>query len=162
MNYHVCDYTLPENFVLPTSTEVLILPWCSAKESEKYNSPIYPESTSTILKLLQKKSIAAKLAEGQLDSVTLEDRHSMEWFGPTILFTSAAITDNPHIVSITLNVISSYLTNIFFGDRVSKDEPNADISIIIQNRNGIKKIKYKGPVSGISAFGNIVKDNNSE
>jgi len=157
MSVEIYDYTLPKDTVAPEAVELLILPWRSAQENKEQGKAVYPESTSTIIKLLQKKSIEVRLAEGELSDVVLEDRHSIEWFGPIILFSAAAIANNPEIVTITLNIISNYLSNILFGDKVTKDEPVAKFHIVIQDEEGTKKIKYEGPVSGISDIENVIK-----
>lgn len=156
MSIAIDDYTLPKN-IDTTSAELLVLPWYSAQENKAQGKAVYPESTSTILKLLQEKSIGITLAEGQLPDVILEDRHSIEWFGPIIFFSATVLANNPEIVTITLNIISNYLSNILFGDKVSKGEPIAKLEIVIKNEKGTKKIKYDGPVSGLSGIKDTIK-----
>jgi hypothetical protein len=43
----------------------------------------------------------------------LAAHHALEWIGPIVLFSAAAISQNPEIMSITLGVISNYLADWF-------------------------------------------------
>jgi hypothetical protein len=64
--------------------------------------------------------------------------HALEWIGPAILFSTAAISQNPEIVSITLGVISNYLTDWFRG--VPKQERTARLKMVEETKEGIYKI----------------------
>ncbi|MDL2275489.1 hypothetical protein LJC22_05145 [Desulfosarcina sp. OttesenSCG-928-G10] len=157
MNVEIYDCPLPNDTGTPDTGELLILPWYSAQENREQGKAVYPESTSTVLKLLRKNSIEVRLSEGDLSAVVFEDRHSIEWFGPIIFFSAAAIANNPEIITITLNIISNYLSDILFGDKVTKDEPIANFHVVLQDKEGAKEIKYEGPVSGISDIENVIK-----
>ena len=156
MSITIEDYILPKT--IPTaSTELLILPWNTSKETKTHGKAVYPESASTILKLLREKSIGIELAEGCISDVMLEDRRSLEWLGPIIFFSMDAISQNTAIVSVTLNIISNYLSNVLFGDSVSRCEPVAKLEIVIQDKDSTKKAKYDGPISGLSEVAKAIE-----
>lgn len=156
MSITVEDYTLSEA-IHTASTELLILPWHTSQENKVHGKAVYPESASTIVKLLRENSIRVELAEGCISDVILEDRRSIEWLGPIIFFSMDAIHQNPVIVSVTLNIISNYLSNVLFGDRVSQTEPTAKLEVVIQDKRCTKKIEYNGPVSGLTEIEKIIE-----
>lgn len=76
--------------------------------------------------------------------------------GPTILITSSVIIQNPHLITITLNVISNYLTDFFKG--VPNNQTNAKLSIVVKNKSGdYKKIKYNGHKDELKELPKIIK-----
>jgi hypothetical protein len=56
----------------------------------------------------------------------------LEWIGPVIIITAAAVSQNPEIVSITLKVTSNYLTDWFRG--VSKENRRASLTIVKETK----------------------------
>jgi hypothetical protein len=74
--------------------------------------------------------------------------HVLQWIGPVILFSAAAISQNPEIVSITLDIISNYLTDWFRG--VPKQERTARLRMVQKTKEGIYKIfDYDGPAENL-------------
>ncbi len=74
--------------------------------------------------------------------------HALEWIGLVVLFSAAAISQNPEIVSITLGVISNYLTDWFRG--VPKQERTARLKMVQGTKEGTYKIfDYSGPVENL-------------
>ena len=72
----------------------------------------------------------------------------LEWIGLVVLFSAAAISQNPEIVSITLGIISNYLTDWFRG--VSKQERTARLKMVQGTKEGSYKIfDYSGPVENL-------------
>jgi hypothetical protein len=85
--------------------------------------------------------------------IILEQR-SIDWFGPTLLITTAALTQNPELVSITLNVISNYITDFFKG----RQEPDIKISLLIQqSTTKFKKLDYEGNKDGLKEIEKLIK-----
>ena len=72
----------------------------------------------------------------------------MQWIGPVILISAAAISQNPDIVSITLGVISNYLTDWFRGE--PKENRSASLTIVKETKDGdYKCVDYNGPLEGL-------------
>jgi hypothetical protein len=77
--------------------------------------------------------------------IVIEQR-SIEWFGPTLLFTTAALTQNPELVSISINVLSNYISDLFKGQK----DPNIKLNFMIQKSEGeYTKLNYEGPKEGL-------------
>ncbi|WPO68204.1 hypothetical protein SDC64_04545 [Acinetobacter haemolyticus] len=85
--------------------------------------------------------------------IVLEQR-SIDWFGPTLLITTTALTQNPELVSITLNVISNYITDFFKGSQ----EPDIKVSLLIQqSKTKFKKLDYEGNKDGLKEIEKLIK-----
>lgn len=74
---------------------------------------------------------------------------SAEWFtgvGPTLFVSAALLAENPHIISLALNVLANLLTDFFKGTR---DKGNAELEIVVEKeeKDGskiCKKFRLKG------------------
>lgn len=85
--------------------------------------------------------------------IVLEQR-SIDWFGPTLLITTTALTQNPELVSITLNVISNYITDFFKGSQ----EPDIKVSLLIQqSKTKFKKLDYEGNKDGLKEIEKLIE-----
>ena len=85
--------------------------------------------------------------------IVLEKR-SIDWFGPTLLITTTALTQNPELVSITLNVISNYITDFFKGSQ----EPDIKVSLLIQqSKTKFKKLDYEGNKDGLKEIEKLIE-----
>ncbi|MFW1918907.1 hypothetical protein [Acinetobacter baumannii] len=84
--------------------------------------------------------------------IILEQR-SIDWFGPTLLITTTALTQNPELISITLNIISNYISDFFKGSK----EPNIKFTVLIQeSKTQFKKIDYEGDKEGLKEVGKLI------
>lgn len=134
------------------NSKVLLLPdnW-SAPEKE----PVYAASTESLRKLFVKEGVAV----GTLTPVTpfthLKDERALDWMSPVLLVTSLLITQNPQAVTIALNVISNYVTEIL---RCIKSDPKVRLTIIrtATNCRIAQKINYEGPVSGLDELSKVL------
>lgn len=114
---------------------------------------IYPEATTDLRKILKEHNVDVRyLTENK---PLLRSRKSSTWFGPTFLITSSMLINNPELVAISINIMSSYLYDFFKGTIGDKQ---AKFEIIIENKNKgeFSKIKYEGPVSGIKRLEKVI------
>lgn len=135
------------------STGLMFLP-SQEKYSFKGNvKNVYPASTVSVRKILQNNAIDCILSDKDLEQVVFRDNHSIDWFGPFVLFTYTAITQNPLLVSMTINLISNYVYDIFKG---KSNDPNVKCSFFYTDNKKGKKIEYDGPVSGLIQVNEII------
>lgn len=139
------DYEISEQSCL----SILILP-----SADHNNKIIYPETSLAVQKILRQNNIASNLALEQPNEVAFLHNRSSDWFGPTLFFSASLLSQNPDIISICINLISSYIYDVF---KHTYNDPNIKISVVI-NKNGIKKIDYDGPISGLNAIEKIIKN----
>jgi hypothetical protein len=113
------------------------------------NEPVYAASTESLRKLYFQKGIDVETLTPVTPLTHLEDLRALDWISPTLLVTSLLMTQNPGAVTIALNIISSYVTEIFKG---IKGDPQVKLTVIQTetNRGKARKIRYIGPVSGLN------------
>ena len=125
-------------------TDLVIIP-----ELAKNGQNIY---SSEIISFHKYANNQIKLDYLKKPDLLLEQR-SAEWFGPTLLITTAALTRNTELISIALSVISNYLTEYFKG----RKEPNIKISFITQkSKTQFTKFDYEGDKEGLKEFGKLL------
>lgn len=115
---------------------------------------IYTESTSDIRKIFRANSLSAFYLCS--DKPKLRARKSADWFGPTLFVNFAILSQNPELINIALNLVSSYLYDLFKGT-ASKKEVKFEIVVQTKKSKGFKKIKYEGDVDGIKDLAEIIK-----
>lgn len=96
--------------------------------------------------LLEDKQIPVSIIGKEGQDVLSTHIASSEWFtgvGPTFLISAALLAENPHIISLALNVLANYLTEIFKGAR----EGNASLEIVVEKDGPRVYKKIKCPVT---------------
>ncbi|MFV8334730.1 hypothetical protein ACNQF7_01445 [Flavobacterium sp. RSP29] len=134
-----------------TNNDLIFLPENLEADALEY---VYPESTSDLRKIFRANNLSAFYLCS--DKPMLRARKSADWFGPTLFINYAILTENPDLISISLNLISSYLYDFFKG---SPNNKNVKFEIVIQNKKekGFQKIKYEGNIEGIKELSGIIK-----
>ena len=106
---------------------------------------------------------AAGIAESPVepDGVRIPRRahRSIDWIGPTIFFAGALMAEHPHVVNVCLNVLSSYVFELFRG---RETEVMARLKIAVEGKKGgpANVVEYDGLVAGLSELPKIVKSLN--
>lgn len=76
-----------------------------------------------------------------------------EWFGPTLFLPVAFLSQNPHIISVALGLITNHLYDIFRGS----GNGSASLQIVCESKDGTcTKISYSGTIDGLKEIPNIV------
>jgi hypothetical protein len=126
-------------------SDLMILPELT---EDKQN--IYASSTVSFFKFARK---FININYVKKPDIVLEQR-SIDWFGPTLLFTTAALTQNPELVSVALNVLSNYISDYFKGQRA----PNIKINIVIQkSKTEYTNFMYEGPKDGLTEIEKVIE-----
>lgn len=116
----------------------------------------YHQSYPMVLKLFKSKSIKVNLPYGQ-ESIFLIQNNGIDWYGPTLLFSATILSQNPELLNVSLNIISSYLFEIFKGQ---KKDPNAKLKVIYKTKNKSFEINYEGSASGLNEISKIIGEIN--
>lgn len=111
--------------------------------------------SDTVRKLLKAKEIQyADIFVGNEQPPYLQ-QYSFEWFGPTLFATTAALAQNPHVISVGLGLITNYLYDLFKGSSDGK----ASLNIVVQQPDGsCKEVRYSGPPEGLAQVAEIVRN----
>ncbi len=82
--------------------------------------------------------------------VRLLEQRSADWFGPALLFISAAYNTDPTIFAKVLEVIGSHVKSLY----PEKTQPEVRFSVNIQKTNSKKvvEVSYEGSTEGFDAL----------
>ena len=116
---------------------------------------IYSESTTDVRKALRSENLIIEYLT--IDKPLLRARKSADWFGPILFISYSVLSENPTIIGISLNLISSYLYDYFKGAIVETKKVKFEIVIETKKRKILKKIKYEGTVEGIKELTEVIK-----
>jgi len=155
MGYEITDYKITFDIDEKLKNNILLLPCDLKKEFNGEKNILYTESSISVLKILRKQNISAEFAVGTpADSIYIENR-SIDWFGPALFFSISVLSQNPMLVSSCINIISSYVYDIFKG---KSEDPNVRCSFVLEDKdkNKNRHIKYEGPVSGLKNIEEIL------
>lgn len=136
-----------------TVEKPIILPTNLSEQDTKYL--IFENSTASIKKLLNENNFNIDIFANDKE-VVYKDNRSIDWVIPTILITSTMITQNPLLISMLINIISSYVYDIFKGR--SKD-PTVKTKIIYKDEEKKKYFQcdYEGVNSGLGEINKILE-----
>lgn len=84
----------------------------------------------------------------------LRSRKNADIYLPAILFSISALSENPEIVTISLNIISSYLYDILKGTAGRKE---VNIEFHLEKKGKSKKIVFKGTPEDFKSLEKIFK-----
>ncbi|MDV3713797.1 hypothetical protein CMU40_14555 [Elizabethkingia anophelis] len=91
------------------------------------------------------------------DTELYRSRKSADVYLPAMFFGLSLITENPTIVSVSLNVLSNYVYDLCKGSS-GKKTAHVDLYIETKEKGIVKKISYKGDAEGLKDLKNIIKE----
>ena len=114
-------------------------------------------SATTVSKLLKQSKLHTILVEPKGDHKRLVQKSDI-WFGPTLFFAAAELSQNPHMVTVSLGVISNYLTNLFKG--APREEIEISLNIVTEQTKTKKtrKFEYRGGIEGLKVLDDAIKE----
>lgn len=158
MNYEIKDYSeLQESlnkFNIKSDGLLCFLPE-NLFDTENTKNFIYSETTTDLNKALKNES--QKINYLTNDKPLLRSRKSADWFGPTIFIGYTILVENPHLVDISISLLSSYLYDLFKGTSGNK-KVKFDIVIGNEKKKSFKKISYEGNVEGVKELKDVIKN----
>ncbi len=132
---------LPRNFEISLSKKELI----------------HESTTPTVRVLWRQNGVTETPLEQPEEKIPFVAEHAFEWVGPTIFISAMLLSQNPHLVTVALNVISNYLTEWFRG--IPRDSRKANLRIIVETKSGLyKKIEYEGSPDGLKDLPKVVRE----
>jgi hypothetical protein len=156
LKYEIKEYNklteLLNKFKVDATDGLFFLP-DNINDAEKSKDFIYSETTTDLRKIFESKQPIDYLTN---DKPLLRARKSADWFGPTILIGATILTENPHLIGITFNILSSYLYDIFKGTTNNK-LVKFDIVLEDKKKKQHQKITYEGNVDGIKELEKVIK-----
>lgn len=129
------------------SENVIILPY--NYESDKDYE--YSSTALSFYKYAKEKLDIGFFTEPEL----LVEQRSGDWFGPTLLISTAAILQNPELISILCGVVANYITDFFKNTK----KPEIELKIVCEETKLLRRteITYKGNVKGLDMLESSIK-----
>ena len=146
------DCNMPESItLLPRNFE----------NARSKNELVYETTTPTVRTLWRQNDITENALEKPEDRFPLVIEDSFEWIGPIIFVSSSIISQNPHSITVALNVISNYLTGWFKG--IPRRDREAKLSIVVETKDmSYRKMEYEGPPEGLKDLPPVIKEMGNE
>jgi len=137
--------TLPNNLAFfPENIE-------DAEQSEYF---VFTESILDLDKIFKRDNIDVSVLGTNAELYRY--RKSVDIYLPAIFFSLSIITQNPTIVSVSLNVLSNYVYDLCRGS-TGKRTANVDLYIETKENGVVKKISYNGNPEGLKNLDKIIK-----
>jgi len=118
---------------------------------------IYDNSVKTIRTLLRNAKLPDERIEKLSETIGYRQLNHFEWLAPTFFVSYSILTQNPHLITVSLSVLANYLTDFFKG---MSGEKKVKIEIVVEKEKGktYKKVTYKGDGKGLTELAEIVKN----
>ncbi|MDK4715882.1 hypothetical protein [Rhizobium sp. CNPSo 4039] len=118
------------------------------------------ESAVSINDFLQRTEAATLRTLFRLNGVPSDDlvsreqrgayiqNNSIEWIAPTLFVAGSIWSQEPNVVNLALNVLSTYITDFFKG---APGRKTVKLEIVVEKRRSTlcKRLKYEGDAEGI-------------
>lgn len=115
---------------------------------------VFTESMVDLNKVFRQSNITLEVLGG--DTELYRSRKNADIYLPALFFSLSMISENPNLVSVSLNVLSSYVYDRLRGS-FGKKTAHVEFYIETKEKGKVKKISYKGEASGIKDLEKVIK-----
>jgi len=155
MNYIIEEYKIEDNLEklhIKLPNQLSFFPE-NIVTAEKKDDFIFTESVIELNKYFKKNDLKLELFGG--DSGLYRSRKSADIYLPAIFFSLSVISENPNLVSVSLNILSNYIYDALKGS-IGKKTAHVEFHIESKEKGKIKKIDYKGDVEGLKGLEKVI------
>lgn len=155
MDYKVEEYTIEDNLKrldlrLPAQLSFMPENIDSAMKKEDF---IFTESMIELNKYFKANNIELDILGG--DTELYRSRKNADIYLPAIFFGISVISENPHLISVSLNILSNYIYDALKG-AIGKKTAHVELHIESKEKGKVKKIDYKGGAEGLKDLEKII------
>jgi hypothetical protein len=125
-------------------------------------SELRHESSALDLKaLFRKNGVPLTVLQPEGRNIPYLQQNDITWVGPVLFFGAAALSENAHLLSVSLSVIGNYVTELFRGTQTGV---RTKLTVVIETTTTktttktTKKYEYDGPPDKITDITNIIKE----
>lgn len=154
MDSTISEVTVDSNFLANNNLSSIIFLPENIETTLDAKDFIFPGELATLKKVFHNNLINYEVLGGHGDNLRV--RKNADIIIPSMLFGLTLINDNPTIVSLALNVISNYLTDLFKG-KLGQKTVSVEFYVELEEAGKLKKIGYKGDVNGLKELEPIIK-----
>lgn len=156
MSYKIAEYKISEdlqNLDLNLPENLSFFPE-NLKSTDKKENFIFTESMMELNKYFKARDIKVEIFGG--DTELYRSRKNADIYLPAIFFSLSVISENPNLISVSLNVLSNYIYDVLKGS-IGKKTAHVEFHIETKEKGSIKKIDYNGDVEGLKGLEKIIK-----
>ena len=139
------------NCILPSTLSFLPENFDEVKISDEF---IYADSITDIKKIFRLNKIPTEFVNDKVPKYRA--KRNADWFGPAFFIGFSILTENDQLITIALNVLSNYITDLFKGSFTAK-KAKLDIIIEISKNKEFRKITYEGSPEGLKDLDKVIK-----
>jgi hypothetical protein len=117
---------------------------------------LQPSEAATVRSLFRNYNIVLEELVLPAERPAYIQNNSFEWVAPTLFIVSSLMTENSAIVSVAMNVLSSYVFEFFKG---IPGEKTVKLDIVVEKKgdHSCKMIHYEGDPAGLNALPEIIR-----
>jgi hypothetical protein len=156
MNYKIEEYTIADNLKrldLKLPSQLSFLPE-NIESAEKRDELIFTESMIELNKYFKANDLALDIFGG--DTELYRSRKNADIYLPALFFSFSVISENPHLISVSLNILSNYIYDSLKGT-IGKKTTHVEFHIESKEKGKVKKIDYKGDAEGLKDLEKVIK-----
>ncbi|PKP46197.1 MAG: hypothetical protein CVT94_15510 [Bacteroidetes bacterium HGW-Bacteroidetes-11] len=139
------------NCILPNSLTFLPENFDEVKSSNEF---IYADSITDIKKIFRLKNIQTEFVNNSLPRYRA--KRNADWFGPAFFISFSILTENDQLITLALNILSNYITDLFKGSFTAK-KAKLEIIVEITKNKEFRKITYEGNPEGLKDLDKVIK-----
>lgn len=156
MNYNIEEYKIESNLEkldLKLPDQLSFFPE-NLETAEKKDDFIFTESIIELNKYFKANDLKLDVFGG--DTELYRSRKNADIYLPAIFFSFSVISENPNLISVSLNILSSYIYDALKGT-IGKKTAHVEFHIESKEKGKVKKIHYKGDVEGLKGLEKVIK-----
>lgn len=112
---------------------------------------------TTLKKVLLAGDLEISILQDSDSGIKYVHNKSHDWAMPLMLFTAEAMTTNPDLVSLAIDLVKNYVTDLFKG--LARDKTiKAEIVVEKTKKGTFQKITYEGDPEGLSLLVEMARD----
>lgn len=115
---------------------------------------IFTESMVDLNKVFKQSNITLNVLGG--DTELYRSRKNADIYLPAVFLSLSLISENPSLISVSLNILSNYVYDRLKGS-FGKKTAHVEFYIETKEKGKVKKISYKGEASGIKDLEKVIK-----
>ena len=139
----------------PTGLAVLPRNFWSAESKEELR---YDDSAPTVRVLLRRAGVAETHINSDGERIPYLQQNGFEWIGPIVFIGGSVFTHDPHLIAISLNLISAYVWDFLKGVPGSHKTAKLNLVIPLSNSSKYGMVSYAGPPEGLKDLPKIIRE----
>ncbi len=156
MNYKVEEYSIANRLkilYLKLPGQISFLPE-NIETAQNKDDFIFTDSMIELNKYFKSNNLTLDVLGG--DTELYRSRKYADIYLPAIFFSLSVISENPNLVTVTLNIISNYIYENLKG-AIGQGKAHVEFHIESREKGKVKKIDYNGDAEGLKDLEKIIK-----